>query len=394
MSGDHHEVYVEACTSNLGADLDDNGGEQMLHHTNGVFLKVDPLNGAGTATSANVGGTTQVILPASAIANMDANGISNTGGVTAWVAKGTGFGQTGRVMARPTGTGTITLDKAWAVDVDATSVIILGTAATRVAVHNCALVGTTVNGASCGWNLYIQSSDCFFDNISVNGMNFGAQNWVFGSLFEQVVNVNATGGTWSLTYLGQIASNLPATITAAALRTAIGALTTVNGSGNLTVTGGPGGTAPLVIRFTITSTQTSVFTVTNVNLTGGAATVSVTQSYYPESHLFNEFTGVYFKNCIHHFRTLTQINNVDLFGGPVFVDTYRGCSSNGTAGSVILFMAGESKDIQIVDACAFTDAQFGIDSNPQVSGCAGTDRTSSAEHPGIQRRRYQRLPEQ
>jgi len=114
---------------------------------------------------------------------------------------------------------------------------------------------------------------------------------------SQQIAVNATGGTWTLTFNGQTTGALAFNITAAALKTAIEALSTV-GAGNTLVTGGPGAAGaptPYVITFigarggvdqpAITTvataltggTPSSAATVTT--LTAGAAEVTNVERY-------------------------------------------------------------------------------------------------------------------
>lgn len=58
-----------------------------------------------------------------------------------------------------------------------------------------------------------------------------------------------TGGTFTLTYAGQTTAAIQYNASAAAVRAALGALSSIGGSQNVTVTGGPGPATPWVVTF-------------------------------------------------------------------------------------------------------------------------------------------------
>jgi hypothetical protein len=58
-----------------------------------------------------------------------------------------------------------------------------------------------------------------------------------------------TGGTFTLTYGGQTTATIAYNAAASAVRTALGAISSVGGAGNVSVTGGPGPTTPYVVTF-------------------------------------------------------------------------------------------------------------------------------------------------
>lgn len=92
----------------------------------------------------------------------------------------------------------------------------------------------------------------------------------------QTITISATGGTWTATWNGQTATGLAWDITAAALQTALEALSNI-AVGDVVVTGGPGATAPLTITFkgTLAGTNVAAFTTGAGGLTGGGGTATV-----------------------------------------------------------------------------------------------------------------------
>lgn len=95
----------------------------------------------------------------------------------------------------------------------------------------------------------------------------------------QTFTINATGGTFDGSCLGTAFTGYAWNISAATLQTNLRALAGVGGA-NLTVTGGPGGTAPLVITFigTKANTDVALITIDSTNLTGGSHTGTVVET--------------------------------------------------------------------------------------------------------------------
>ena len=87
-----------------------------------------------------------------------------------------------------------------------------------------------------------------------------------------------SGGNWSLTFNGANSGNILWNASAATVQTALQAMTTF-GTGNVLVTGGPG-PASYVLTFAgaLRGTPQNSSSVTNVNLTGTAPTISVTET--------------------------------------------------------------------------------------------------------------------
>jgi hypothetical protein len=96
---------------------------------------------------------------------------------------------------------------------------------------------------------------------------------------KATVTINASGGTAAWTVSGQTAT-ISATANAATVQSALQALSTV-GSGNLTVTGGPGaagGGTPYVVSYLPSFIATNRFlplTINGASLTGGAGTATI-----------------------------------------------------------------------------------------------------------------------
>lgn len=95
----------------------------------------------------------------------------------------------------------------------------------------------------------------------------------------QQIAVDATGGTFTITYSGQTTSAIAFNAAASAVQAALEALSNL-APGDVVVTGGPGdagGTTPYVLTFGGTLAQTDVAEVTTnpASLTGGAGTATV-----------------------------------------------------------------------------------------------------------------------
>lgn len=104
--------------------------------------------------------------------------------------------------------------------------------------------------------------DCY---MGTNVVADGAE-----SAEEQTITITGTpaGGTWTATYKGQTTSGIAYNANAATVQTAITGLTTV-GSGNATVTGGPGPGTPWVVTFNSALGNVDPLQVSGVGLTGG-----------------------------------------------------------------------------------------------------------------------------
>jgi hypothetical protein len=98
---------------------------------------------------------------------------------------------------------------------------------------------------------------------------------------RQVVTVNATGGTFTLSFGAQTTPAIHWNALASTVETDLKTLSTIGGAGgSVTVTGGPGdgaGTSPYYVDFAGAFAATNVpqMTVDGTNLTGGAATATV-----------------------------------------------------------------------------------------------------------------------
>lgn len=97
----------------------------------------------------------------------------------------------------------------------------------------------------------------------------------YGGSSEEVQSVaitgTPTGGTYTLSFGGQTTAAIPYNATAAQVRTALEALSTI-GSGNVTTTGGPHPGSAVAVTFTGTLANTDVaqMTASSASLTGGS----------------------------------------------------------------------------------------------------------------------------
>ena len=93
---------------------------------------------------------------------------------------------------------------------------------------------------------------------------------------QQTLTQTATGGTFTLSYGGQTSASLNWNATASQVSAALSALTNV-GSGQVTCTGGPLNTTPVVVNFTGQLAGMPVTAITvNSSLTGGSLSVAQT----------------------------------------------------------------------------------------------------------------------
>jgi hypothetical protein len=79
-----------------------------------------------------------------------------------------------------------------------------------------------------------------------------------------------TGGTWTGTYAGQTTGAIPFNATAATVRTALEALSTI-GVGNVSVTGSAGGPYTVTFIGTLAGANLAQMTASGAGLTGGTA---------------------------------------------------------------------------------------------------------------------------
>lgn len=110
-------------------------------------------------------------------------------------------------------------------------------------------------------------------------LGFDISGEPLGRAEVQTITVDATGGTFTVTYSGQTTAALAFDITAANLQAALEGLSTI-GSGNVTVTGGPGdagGNTPYSVTFAgaLAGTDVAAMTTNAGSLTGGAGTAAV-----------------------------------------------------------------------------------------------------------------------
>jgi hypothetical protein len=99
------------------------------------------------------------------------------------------------------------------------------------------------------------------------------------SLFTQTITINGgpSGGTWTATYGGQTTATIAYNAIASAVASALAALSSIGGAGNVTVTGGTGG--PYTVTLAVGLGVINLITANGAALTGGTnPSVSVTNS--------------------------------------------------------------------------------------------------------------------
>lgn len=85
------------------------------------------------------------------------------------------------------------------------------------------------------------------------------------------VTGSPTGGTFTLTYAGQTTSAVAYNATATTVKNALGALSTVGGTGNVAVTGSAGGPYTVTFQGTLSGTDIAAMTASGAGLTGGSS---------------------------------------------------------------------------------------------------------------------------
>jgi hypothetical protein len=121
------------------------------------------------------------------------------------------------------------------------------------------------------------SSGVFVRAFGWNVVASGGGNVAAVSEVQSVVVPGGATGTFTLTYQGKTTAPLAATATAAQVQTSLLALSSV-GTGNVTVTGGPAGTAAFTVTFAgaLSNTPVEQITADSTNLVGGPAVTSTT----------------------------------------------------------------------------------------------------------------------
>lgn len=150
----------------------------------------------------------------------------------------------------------------------------------------------------------------------------------------QTVVVNATGGTYKLTFAGQQTAAINWNATAGTVQSALEALSNIN-PGDVAVEGGPGGADTLVARFTGQYYATDVATMIADSslLTGGTHTATPalaqnggTVQFFPGSFLSGNFSGGNNVTITHNTIMFSKTSDSAL-GSPPF-NNYRGFLSN------------------------------------------------------------------
>lgn len=115
---------------------------------------------------------------------------------------------------------------------------------------------------------------------------------VTGTSDVQTITSTGTGGTFTITKDGATTGPIAFNATAATIQTALQALSTI-GSGNVTCTGGPVSTTPVVCTFAaaLANATETLMTVNNASLTGGTATIAHTTVGTPAYSLYDAKAG-------------------------------------------------------------------------------------------------------
>lgn len=146
----------------------------------------------------------------------------------------------------------------------------------------------------------------------------------------QTVVVDATGGTYKLTFAGQQTGAINWNANAATVQTAMEALSNLN-PGDVFVEGGPGGTDTLVFRFTgqYYATNLATMTADSSLLTGGTHTATVAPAYdggttqfFPGGFLSGNFSGG--NNVTISHNTVLYSKTADSALGSPPYNNYRG----------------------------------------------------------------------
>jgi hypothetical protein len=140
----------------------------------------------------------------------------------------------------------------------------------------------------------------------------------------QTLAITATGGTFTLKFDNLTTAAIGYDITAASLKTALELLDSIN---EVSVSGGPGGTADLKITFIGDDSEKnrSLMVLSAASLTGGSATITETQEGEPPKHPHFVDSGVIKHGIgINEVQTLT----VDATGGTLTISHEGETSGN------------------------------------------------------------------
>lgn len=135
--------------------------------------------------------------------------------------------------------------------------------------------------ASCFHGTTAEGHTGMAETVGVAAVSTGAKNER-----QSITQSGASAGTLTLTFGGQTTAGIAYNATAAAVKTALEALSSID-VGDVLVTGGPFGTAPVVVEFTGAHGQTDVAAITadSTGLTGGTVTIATTQAGKPMTNL-------------------------------------------------------------------------------------------------------------
>lgn len=161
--------------------------------------------------------------------------------------------------------------EAVAVADSATRVARKNTRRMRTVIQNLAATAVTVGNGDITLGQGISLAQ--YARVELNSTN---ELYVFGTGTNEVqtVTVDATGGTFTLSFGGQTTTAIAEAAASSAVQTALQALSTI-GSGNVAVTGSAGGPFTVTFQGSLANTNVALLTGSNASLTGGASTVTI-----------------------------------------------------------------------------------------------------------------------
>lgn len=124
------------------------------------------------------------------------------------------------------------------------------------------------NDVNSSYPEVIEAGRVYIDRLNIEGTGGALSNEV------QTVTVDATGGTFTLTFSGQTTSAIAENASAATVLAALEALSNI-APGDVTVTGSAGGPYTVTFKGVYANTNVPLMTANAGSLTGGASTVVV-----------------------------------------------------------------------------------------------------------------------
>lgn len=140
-----------------------------------------------------------------------------------------------------------------------------------------------MNLTATAWNATSSSEQTDTTDVRVSSAITSAGGDMVNEVQLVTIPGNPSGGTFTLTYLGQTTSGIAYNADAATVETALENLSSI-GSGNVLVTDNAAGGWRVEFTGGLAATNLSLMTATGANLTGGAMTVTVSRAAIEESN--------------------------------------------------------------------------------------------------------------